>query len=131
MSRYLLDTTAAIALLNNDAKATIVVGQAEAIFLPIIAVGELYLGAENSSRVMENVAKVDQLITKYPVLLCDLVTTREYAKIDVQLRRTGQPIPQNDMWIAAIAVQHSLVVLAKDKHFTTAANVTGLPVHGW
>ena len=131
MSRYLLDTTAAIALLNNDSKATTVIGQAEAVFLPIIAIGELYLGAENSSRVTENVSKVDQLVTKYPVLLCDLVTTREYARIDVQLRRKGQPVPQNDMWIAAIASQNSLTVLARDKHFTTVAIETGLPVVEW
>jgi tRNA(fMet)-specific endonuclease VapC len=105
-----------------------VVGSADEIFIPVIVVGELYFGAENSSRQADNIARVDEFITRYTILDCDVQTARFYGQIESQLRAKGKPIPPNDMWIAAIARQHNLTVLPQDAHFN---HVDGLPVQGW
>lgn len=51
------------------------------------------------------------------VLLPDRETAEQYARLFVQLRRTGTPVPTNDLWIAALALQHGLRVLTRDRHF--------------
>lgn len=62
------------------------------------------------------------------VLLCDNTTARQYARISQQLRQKGRPIPQSDMWIAATALQHSLILLTRDDHFKVIADVQ---LQGW
>jgi len=125
---YLLDTNAAVKLLNSDPVVTKLIGEADEIYVPIIVVGELYYGAEHSGRVAENLKKVDEFAVRYDVLFCDLQSAREYGRIMQQLRIKGRTIRQNDVWIAAIAMQHSLTVLSQDAHFN---DVDGLAVQGW
>jgi len=125
---YLLDTNAAIKLLNGDAVVSKIIAEADQIYVPIIVVGELYYGAEHSGQVAENLKKVDEFAIRYQVLFCDLQTAREYGRIMQQLRIKGRPIRQNDVWIAAIAIQHNLTVLTRDAHFN---DVDGLAVQGW
>lgn len=129
MSRHLiLDTVAAIGFLNGNA-ALLAFGQAEdEISLPIIAVGELYAGAENSGRVAQNIERVREFIAKRQVIFCDLETTQVYGRVIAQLRKKGRPIPQNDAWIAALALQHSLTLLTRDAHFQ---QVDGLSLQNW
>ncbi len=125
---YLLDTNAAIALLNGKPDIEPIIEVADEIFIPIIVVGELYYGAEKSGRVELNRTKVDVFAAKYAILPCDVETCRHVGKIEHQIRSKGRPIPQNDIWIAAIAIQHSLTVVTRDKHFQA---VDGLTVKGW
>jgi len=125
---YLLDTNAAIKLLNGDAVVSKIIAEADEIYVPIIVVGELYYGAEHSGRIAENVKKVEEFAARYEVLFCDLQTAHEYGRIMQQLRIKGRPIRQNDTWIAAIALQHNLTVLTRDAHFN---DVDGLSVQGW
>lgn len=124
---YLLDTNAAVALLNGDAAINIVLSQAE-MFIPSISVGELYYGAEKSVRVRENVQRVEVFVNQRDILVCDIETARWYGRIFQALRSKGRPIPQNDVWIAAIALQHHLTLLTRDAHFNEVDN---LPVQGW
>lgn len=74
---YLLDTNAAIKLLNGDAVVSKIIGEADEIYVPIIVVGELYYGAEHSGRIAENMKKIDEFAARYEVLSCDLQTARE------------------------------------------------------
>jgi tRNA(fMet)-specific endonuclease VapC len=62
------------------------------------------------------------------VLGCDAVTAQQYGRIKNDLRSKGRPIPENDIWIAAVAVQHGLTVVSRDDHF---AEVTDLPREVW
>jgi tRNA(fMet)-specific endonuclease VapC len=125
---YLLDTVAAVGLLNGNVDVVKLINEAIEIFIPIIAVGELYFGAENSGRVAENIEKVNGLTQQYAILYSDLETALEYGRIEFLLKRKGRSIPQNDKWIAAIARQNNLTVLTRDKHFN---EVDGLLVQGW
>lgn len=124
---YLLDTNAAVALLNGDPEVNNVLHLAE-MFLPSISVGELYYGAEKSARVQENVQRIEDFVSQRNILVCDAETARWYGRIYQTLRSKGRPIPQNDVWIAAIALQHHLTLLTRDAHFNEVDN---LPVQGW
>ena len=125
---YLLDTVAVIAILENDPAFQGVLPSDAKASVPIITMGELYAAAENSARVQENLQRFAEFASRRSVLLCDDLTAREYGRISRQLRKKGGPIPQNDMWIAALAMQHQLTLVTRDGHFS---HVDGLPLKMW
>ena len=128
MSGKLLDTSALIALQKAEPALLQLLDTDEEVFIPAIAVGELYYGAANSSRAEKNLAVIDAMLVENVVLACDAVTARFYGRIRYALRRKGKPIPENDLWIAALAQQYELVLVTRDAHFQ---EVAGLMVVGW
>jgi tRNA(fMet)-specific endonuclease VapC len=127
-SRFLLDTNIVIALFSGEAAVTARLAQAGEVFLPSIVVGELLFGARKSSRVSENIARINDLAAATSVLPCDLVTAAVYGEVKDNLRLKGRPIPENDVWIAAVAREHGLMLVTRDEHFQ---HVDGLGVEGW
>jgi tRNA(fMet)-specific endonuclease VapC len=115
--RFLLDTNAAIALVKGESGIREFVRRSAEIFVPVIAVGELYFGAEKSGRPSANRVYIQEFIQARTVLPCDVQVAREYGRVRAALRRQGTPIPDNDTWIAAIALHHRLTVVTRDKHF--------------
>jgi tRNA(fMet)-specific endonuclease VapC len=126
--RYLLDTNIVIALFAREAAVLEQLSNAEATLIPSIAVGELYYGARKSARWEANLARLDALVSTVPILPCDTLTARRYGQIKDQLRRQGQPIPENDIWIAALALEHALTLVTRDAHLS---QVMGLSVVAW
>ncbi len=124
--RYLLDTNIAIAIVEKeidfqdhpDAQG----------FLSSTVIGELFFGIEKSSRVAENLKRLQQLRSTFPVFVCDEETARHYGFIKNLLRKKGRPIPENDIWIAASARQHRLTLVTRDGHFD---QVDDLPIEHW
>lgn len=114
---YLLDTNIVAALFSGEPSVLDRLAQADTVFLPSIAVGELYFGAYRSGRVDKNLAHIDELVMASSVLACDTETAREYGLIKSVLRSKGRPIPENDIWIAAVARQHGLALATRDSHF--------------
>ncbi len=96
--------------------------------LSSIVLGELYYGALKSTRVEVNLARLDEFARSSTVLVCDTETARHYGQIKSKLRERGRPIPENDIWIAAVAIQHRFVLATRDEHFD---EVEGLPVEKW
>ena len=127
-SEYLLDTNAVIARFAQETAIIEVLERANEIFVPSIALGELYFGAEKSAQVEENLEQIEKFITDRTVLGCDRDTARWYGRINNRLRVIGRPIPANDVWIASIAMQYGLTVLTHDRHFS---DVDGLAVESW
>jgi tRNA(fMet)-specific endonuclease VapC len=115
--RALLDTNIVIALFAGDPAVTKAIEGRSAIFLCVPVIGELYYGAMASTRVEQNLARLDEFSAALEVLPCDLETAVSYARVKVSLRKKGRPIPENDVWIAAIARQHKLTLLSRDTHF--------------
>jgi tRNA(fMet)-specific endonuclease VapC len=113
---YLLDTNAIIAMMNGKVEITPLLKDAT-IYLPIISIGELYFGVQNSGRVEENLARVEETRKSYSILYCDDTTARLYGKISAQLKTKGRPIQHNDMWIASLALQYDLILLTQDSDF--------------
>lgn len=121
--RYLLDTSILIGMFAAEAIVKEKLAQASEVFIPSIAVGELYYGAWKSQRHRENIAQVDELVAASTVLGCNAETARWYGEIKNALRLKGRPIPENDLWIAAIALEHDLVVATRDVHFREIDNL--------
>jgi len=126
--RYLLDTNVVIALFAGEPWVAESLGRANEVFLPSIVLGELYFGAMKSSRSTENVARVSEFADTSVVVPCDELTAIQYAGIKADLRGKGQPIPENDIWVAAIARQHGLILASRDEHFNY---VEGLQRQTW
>ena len=84
-----------------------------------MVLGEFHAGILGGSRGHHNLGLLRKLLTKptVEVLLPARETAEEYARLFIQLKRAGTPIPDNDLWIAALAVQHDLILITRDKHF--------------
>ncbi|MEA5420996.1 type II toxin-antitoxin system VapC family toxin [Spirulina sp. CCNP1310] len=115
--RFLLDTNIVIALFANEVQIKENLAQANAIFIPSIVIGELSYGARKSGRVEANLAKIDLFVGDSTILVCDTETARQYGDVKNQLRLKGRPLPENDIWIAALALQHDLILVTRDTHF--------------
>jgi tRNA(fMet)-specific endonuclease VapC len=115
--RYLLDTNIIIALFADEADVKKNLATAEEVFLPSIAIGELCYGARKSGKPDENLARIDEFAASNVVLGCDTETARHYGEVKNKLHLKGRPLPENDIWIAALALQHNLVLVTRDGHF--------------
>jgi tRNA(fMet)-specific endonuclease VapC len=113
----LLDTNAVIALFAGEPTVVEAVASKSAIFLCVPVVGELRYGALASARVEQNLARLDDFAQAIVVLPCDTNSARSYSAVKFNLRRKRRPIPENDVWIAAIARQHQLSLISRDMHF--------------
>ena len=121
--RYLLDTNIIIALFADEVAVKNSLIQADEVFIPSIAVGELCYGANKSGRSQENLERIDELIANSTVLGCDTQTARHYGYVKNKLRLKGRPLPENDIWIAALALQYNLTLVTRDGHFQEIANL--------
>ncbi len=126
--KFLLDTNILIAIFAADPSVQENLAQPAEIFVPIVAIGELYYGARKSTRIEANIKTIDEFAATCALLECDLDTARYYGLIKNELRARGRPIPENDIWIAAVAKQHELTVVSRDAHFN---EVDGLSFEGW
>ena len=96
--------------------------------IPVIVLGEFRCGIAGSRHKVEYEAWLDATLPVFDVLIVDEGTARAYAEVRVALKRSGRPIPANDVWIAALALQHGLPVLTRDEHFDA---VPGLERRDW
>ncbi len=104
------------------------VAESAEIMVPAVAVGELHYGAQESARVQENLQRVRDFVATVAVLGIDSDTAAAYGQVKAALRAKGHPIPDNDLWIAAIALQHQLTLATRDAHFD---HVDGLSTERW
>lgn len=116
-NRLALDTNVAIAVLNQSNGTGQWLAGTEFVSLPVPVVGELRFGALNSKKSEENLTRVESLVSRSQVINVDIATASVYAEVRLRLKRIGKPIPENDFWIAAICIQHSLPLATTDSHF--------------
>jgi tRNA(fMet)-specific endonuclease VapC len=121
--KYLLDTNIIISLFAKDSQIHDRISKAEEVFVPCIAIGELYFGAYKSRNLEENLARIDEFALNNTVLPCDTDIARKYGDIKNSLKEKGLPIPENDIWIVAIAQHHALTLITKDSHFEPIENL--------
>ena len=121
--RFLLDTNIIIALFANDPKIHKRIADSSEIFVPCIAIGELYFGAYKSGRIKENQDLIDEFAKSNSVLPCNSETAKRYGEIKNRLKERGRPIPENDIWIAAIAQQYVLTLVSRDVHYEAVENL--------
>lgn len=104
---------------QNDPAARAIVASADRVYLPFIVLAELRAGFLGGSRGRENEKGLVRFLksSRVRVLFPDEQTTFHYATIQHQLRSQGTPIPTNDMWVAALVIQHGLHLCSRDGHF--------------
>jgi len=113
----LLDTNVVVAYFRGDQGLQPHFAGAVPLQLPWVVLGELYYGAERAQRRQEQLAYIRDLLTYAVVLFPDHDTTATYGQVKGELAQLGKPIPDNDLWIAAMARQHDLPLATRDAHF--------------
>ena len=126
-SSLALDTSVAIAVLAGEADS-LLSPDLGPFLLPVPVVGELRYGALNSRRSAQNLAEVDSLVGRCLVLDVTAATAEVYARLRLQLRERGKPIPENDLWIAAICLEHQVPLASSDSHFDVVESLMRHPV---
>ncbi len=128
VNSLLLDTTAVIALFRNEPRAVSTLEPIIELYMPLVALGELYLGIERAQNRTKAAQEVEDLLSFVNVLYPDMDTAASYAAIKARLLARGTPIPDNDIWIAAVARQTRLPLAARDAHFSQAPDIHIVPV---
>ncbi|MBI3299248.1 MAG: type II toxin-antitoxin system VapC family toxin [Elusimicrobia bacterium] len=126
--RLALDTNAYRAAADSDPRTIEILSRAEEIWIPFVVLGELRGGFAAGAIPLKNEAALTFFLgsPRVRILLADDQTTHHYAFLYGQLRRQGTPIPTNDLWIAALVVQHDLPLLSSDSHFTHLPQIARL-----
>jgi tRNA(fMet)-specific endonuclease VapC len=122
----ILDTNALSAVADGEGSAIELVARAERLAVPVIVLGEYRLGIAQSRQKASYESWLRQWIAAVLVLDIDEETTRSYAAIGLELKKTGRPIPVNDLWVAALCRQHSLPLLSRDRHFDLVSGLRRL-----
>jgi len=117
--RVALDTNRITDLFRGDLELADQLGTAEEVWIPLFALGEIKAGFQGGTKERRNESLLNRLLAKptVDVLLPSRETAEHYARIFVQLRRAGTPVPDNDLWIAALVLEHDLVLITRDRHF--------------
>ena len=117
--RVLLDTNRYEDYSRNDPAVLQRVQEARTIYLSFVTLAELRAGFACGTRGQRNESLLVEFLNSPRVrtLYPDEETTHLYARVYSQLRQQGTPIPTNDMWIAALVIQHGLFLCSRDRHF--------------
>ena len=119
----ILDTNALSAFVDgNDEIANVLRFQPRAA-IPVIVLGEFRYGVAASRHRKRYESWLSNNLAHFDILNVSEETTLAYASVRSQLKRSGHPIPANDAWIAALAVQHRLPILSRDRHFDEVDNI--------
>jgi predicted nucleic acid-binding protein len=124
----ILDTNAVSALLAGDRNLAEILDPSDYHHLPVVVLGEYLFGLHQSRKR----SRLDSLFRKLEavsvLLAADRATADWYATLRIELKKKGTPIPENDVWIAALAQQHKLAIVSNDAHFD---HVGGLRRISW
>ncbi len=117
--RRLLDTSAYVGFRKGDPATMRLVAETESIDFSIIVIGELFFGFRLGSRATENIDDLDRFLDHPRVAVADVtrVTADRFGRISAALRQAGTPIPTNDVWIAAQAMELGSELVTFDNHF--------------
>ena len=117
--RAALDTNRLTDLFQGDRELAEWLGTCEEVWIPLVVLGEIKAGFHGGTQQRRNEVLLQRLLAKptVGVLLPDRETAEHYARVFVQLKRAGTPIPDNDLWIAALVLEHNLLLITRDRHF--------------
>ena len=119
MKQILLDTNAYSRLLAGDEAVLSALADCETVYLSVFVLGELFAGFRGGAKEKENRELLDACLKKEPVRVLDacVETSEIFGELKDSLKRAGAPIPINDVWIAAHAIETGSVLITFDTHF--------------
>ncbi len=117
--RVALDTNRLTDLFQGDTALAERLGACEEVWIPLVVLAEIKAGFYGGTQRHRNEVLLQKLLAKptVGVLLLSRETAEHYARLFVQLKRAGAPVPDNDLWIAALALEHDLLLITRDEHF--------------
>ena len=123
--RLLVDTSAYSGFMRGHPEIKVAIQEADEIYVNSIVLGELGAGFIKGRRRRRNEAELKRFLGSPRVKLVDVTedTAERYAVILNSLWRAGTPIPTNDIWIAASAMEHGLEVLTTDDHYQKVSQI--------
>lgn len=123
--KILLDTSGYVGFKRGTEEVVDSITSAEAVFFSPVVLGELMFGFRNGNRFKENMDELNKFLEHKVVEIIRIgkTTSDRYSRIALQLKRQGTPIPSNDIWIAAQAIEHGVELITSDRHFE---NIAGL-----
>lgn len=124
----ILDTNALSAFVHGDEAVGDILRRESRAALPVIVLGEFRYGIAMSRHRSDYEGWLEKHLAAFDILTVTEDTAIVYAALRVALKKAGQPIPANDAWIAALALEHRLAVLSRDEHFDL---VRGVRRRGW
>lgn len=124
----ILDTNALSAFVDGEAAVGARLSVEARVAIPVIVLGEFRYGISSSRRRGAYEQWLQDYLPDFEILTVTEPTTRAYAQVRVSLKKLGRAIPANDVWIAALALQHRLPILSQDEHFDA---VPGLRRETW
>ncbi|MXY25141.1 MAG: type II toxin-antitoxin system VapC family toxin [Acidobacteria bacterium] len=130
--RILLDSNAYSHLKRGHPRAAEIVRASEEVLLSTVVIGELLYGFRRGSRLDRNLRELQAFIDSPYVTVAPVsyTTADRYARIAAKLRARGRPIPSNDIWIAAHALETGADLLSADRHFADVDGVAWMPLDG-
>ena len=125
MMRVLIDTNVYSLAMRGDKAVIEYLQRIDQIGFSSISIGELWSGFKGGNNLNKNRTELHQFLDspRLKIFTVDAETAEYYAEVLQQLKKAGTPIPTNDIWIAACAIQHGFKVLTRDKHFSHIAGL--------
>ena len=121
----LLDTTVVVDHLRGKAPSIADrFKETHNLYMPVMVLGELLYGAYRSASRVKALKQIEDFMQLCVLLEPHDLTAHYYGRINAALAHAGKAIPQNDVWIAAMALEHSLPLATRDRHFSLVANLT-------
>ena len=126
--RILLDSNAYSGMMRGDGQISAMVRDATEVLMSAVVIGELLYGFRNGSRFERNAADLRSFLDNPYVSLVSVgaVTADRYSRIAAALRAKGRPIPTNDVWIAAHAMETGADLVSADRHFEAVDGIAWL-----
>lgn len=120
----LLDTSIIIHVFKGTSAIAEKLNAISEVYVPSIVVGELFYGAYRSSAPHKHINQINLFLHNCIILPIDNNTGEHYGRLKSALYDNGTPLPENDIWIAAVAHQYSLALFTTDKHFKDVKSIT-------
>jgi len=119
MKKILLDTNAYVRFLRGDEKVMTYLAQADSVYMSVFVLGELYAGFKAGNKERDNRQILERFLLKPTVSVLDatMETADVFGLIMASLKKSGTPIPINDVWIAAHALETGSILVTYDDHF--------------
>ncbi|MBQ7667206.1 MAG: PIN domain-containing protein [Kiritimatiellae bacterium] len=127
---YLLDSNIVIDHISGFRRLPEKVSKSGAMLFSQVAIAEVKTGFDDTNRGRRDRAALEEFLRLPNVVVITITpaTTDLYAKVFRSLRAAGAPIPVNDIWLAAQALEHGAVVVSRDSHFEAVANLRAIIV---
>ncbi|HPZ86606.1 MAG TPA: type II toxin-antitoxin system VapC family toxin [Flavihumibacter sp.] len=122
-SKCLLDTSVIIHTFRENNIVAAQLNAVAEVYVPLTVIGELFYGAYKSADPGKHISRMQQFLENCIPLEPDTGTADAYGRIKAALMKKGKPIPENDIWIAAMAQQYNLPLFTTDKHFVEVESI--------